>query len=159
MERAAPSAGSSLGAGTVLVLTLVGYPIVAMVADVLALPNRETSIAYRSALLVVALGTIYRGRAQLMRVSWRSYAVFAIVFWAIYLPRMAVYLLDNGWSPRLPRTEYFTWAVGVALIPALACGTATQLRATMPRALIERTFCPRSYEQRRQVEQPFCPSW
>lgn len=107
-------------AALVLVLSLVGYPLVAVVSQYLQIENRLVSIPFRALVLVLALVSIFvfATRRQKHPVDWFWIVWWA--FWSLYLLRMFVDSIFNPDALKVPLWEYLFYGAGVSMLPALA---------------------------------------
>ena len=111
----------------VIIWSILGYPLIAGLTALIGTDNNIVSIAFRAitavcaGLLILALP---RGRLAL------PLLLFAL-FWLAYLLRLVVSLHFETYPLSRPVQDYWLWAVGACLCPALAT-----LRAAEPRTAI-----------------------
>ncbi len=115
-----------------ITLALVGYPLVATLATALSLNGSAPAIAMRAAVLTLSILLIAPAISRLKRHHLKYLSVFAI-FWVTYLMRMAADTTYEADQLSKPASEYWIWAVGVCLIPALAL-VGVSPASTMPKA-------------------------
>lgn len=107
----------------ILIFGVVGYPIIAAAVEFLNLDSRTLTIPFRAILAfssaIAVLGFLLRRPRFRLSIFWLAW----FSFWAIYLARL---LLDGRLNPdalQLPEWEYWVYAVGVSMLPAMAVGT------------------------------------
>lgn len=111
-------------ASVVLALSIAGYPLIAPISLLFGLENRLVSIPFRVLVLLGSLWLIADALASSRRFRVSSTWVLWWGFWFLYLARLSV---DSGLNPgelRLPVAEYWAYAVGMCLVPAVAVAIA-----------------------------------
>jgi len=104
----------------VFLLSIAGYPIVAAATAALGIANRPVSIAFRAVILALAVGAILR-TALYAHTRWdRAFWIPWWIFWIAYVLRMTFDTLAGFEARNLPGLEYWSFALGAGLIPALA---------------------------------------
>lgn len=104
----------------VLLLTLVGYPLVAPVSTILQIDNRLVSVPFRALVLLLSLMIIIKGFVLRDKFPSGPFWIVWWVFWGLYISRMIIDGFLNPEALRLPLSEYLLYAIGMSLIPALA---------------------------------------
>jgi len=104
----------------VLVLSLVGYPLIAPISILLEVPNRFVSVPFR--LIVLSLSIFVIIKRFVLRARFRPVWFWILwwFFWGLYINRIIV---DGLWNPevlRLELLEYLLYAIGISLLPAVA---------------------------------------
>lgn len=101
----------------VVILTLVGYPLIAPLSLLLDIPNRLVSVPFRALVLILSLVVIIvfrkRSISGLFCVSWW-------VFWGLYVSRILIDGFLNQEALRLDLGENLLYAIGMSLLPASA---------------------------------------
>ncbi|MRR15278.1 MAG: hypothetical protein EG826_02350 [Deltaproteobacteria bacterium] len=110
----------SYAAIAVLVLTLVGYPLIAPIAVVQNIPNQLVSVPFRMLVLVISLMVIIKRFILRDRFPYGIFWIIWWTFWGLYISRMIIDGLLNPAALRLSLGEYLIYAIGMSLIPALA---------------------------------------
>lgn len=111
---------------TLTVGVTYGYRLAIMLAAVLLIPSRSITIPYRIVYLVFSICLIYKHRITIAAIFKKSSALHAfVIFWLFYGIRL---LLDLQLAPpvelRLAKAEYFQFAIGGTLVPAIAFAAA-----------------------------------
>jgi len=104
----------------VLLLTLIGYPLVAPVSIILQIDNRLVSVPFRALVLLLSLMVIIKGFVLRDRFPAGPFWIVWWIFWGLYISRIIIDGLLNPEVLRLPLSEYLLYAIGMSLIPALA---------------------------------------
>jgi hypothetical protein len=107
-------------ASAVLILTLVGYPLIAPVSLILEIENRFVSIPFRALVLLLSLIVIIK--EVLLRDRFPSGPFWMVwwIFWGLYTSRIVIDGFLNPEVLRIPLAEYLMYAIGMSLLPALA---------------------------------------
>jgi hypothetical protein len=115
-------AAARKSAAAVLVLSIVGYPLIAVVSQYLQIENRLVSIPFRAVVLLLALATlfVFATRRQKHTIHW--FWIIWWAFWSLYLLRMVVDFFFNPDVLKVPLWEYLFYGIGVSMLPALALG-------------------------------------
>ena len=123
MKRPLTDELTDFGVASVLVLTVVGYPLIAPISLWLDISNRAVSIPFRGLVLSIALAVIVLIPYTSQRAKGNYFWVVWWIFWVWYLFR----IVFDAWSApetlHLPLEEYLLSAVGIALLPAVALGS------------------------------------
>lgn len=104
----------------VLVLSFIGYPLVAPISLILDIPNIFVSIPFRALILIIALIVIIKRLLMRDKIHFRLFDVIWWIFWILYISRITI---DGFFDPealRLPIIQYYAYALGFAMIPALS---------------------------------------
>jgi hypothetical protein len=104
----------------VLVLTIMGYPLVAGLSEYLDVPNRLLSVPFRMVVLTLSFVAIMAFATRSKKHGVHYFWVVWWTFWVLYLSRMVI---DNALNPdalKIPFLEYILYGVGVTLLPAMA---------------------------------------
>lgn len=104
----------------VLLLTLIGYPLVAAVSIILQIDNRLVSVLFRALVLLLSLIVIIKGFVLRDRFPSGPFWIVWWIFWGLYISRIIIDGFLNPEVLRLPLGEYLLFAMGMSLIPALA---------------------------------------
>ncbi len=115
-----------------IAFALVGYPFVATLSTALGLSGTPLAIVARAVVLILSLMLIVPAISRIQRHHLKYLAVFA-TFWMAYLMRMAADTTYYAEQLSKAASEYWIWALGVCLIPALAL-MGVSAAATMPKA-------------------------
>lgn len=105
---------------TVLVLTLVGYPLIAPISQVLEIQNQLISIPFRVLVLFLSLFVITKGILLRGRFPSGPFWMVWWIFWGLYISRIVIDGFLNPEALRLSLSEYILYAIGMSLLPALA---------------------------------------
>lgn len=110
-----------------LALSLAGFPLIAAISTVSDIASTPLSIAMRT--LVLALSVILIALALIRAQTafprgW--YWVPLLWFWGAYLARLLDDTIFRSATLSRPPQDYWIWAVGASLIPALALLTKTK---------------------------------
>ena len=105
----------------VLALSLAGFPFVASLATALDVASAPISIAMRIAMLAIGMLIIFLAVIRKNTAFSRGWFwAVLLLFWAAYLLRMFYDTTFRAqWLSRQP-DDYWVWAIGACLIPALA---------------------------------------
>jgi hypothetical protein len=117
----------ALFAAIVLVLSLVGYPLIAPVSVVIDVPNRWVSVPFRAVVAILAVGAVLGSLLMRRELSVAPFWIAWWLFWALYIIRI---LIDGTLNPgvlRLSMAEYLAYSIGLSLLPALAITTLPAL--------------------------------
>lgn len=120
IEATAKSPFLNYAAITVLVLTLVGYPLIAPISLVLEIENRMVSIPFRALILLLSLIVIIKGFFLRDRYPSGPFWLVWWTFWGLYISRIVIDGFLNPEVLRLSLGEYLLYAIGMSLLPALA---------------------------------------
>lgn len=94
---------------------LVGYPLVAVISEIVSIDNRALSIAYRGAFLLIACIYIISKRVR-PALWYKGNLLFMLaIFWSIYLLRLLEYQQNA-----LDGNKILLFALGSSLFPSLA---------------------------------------
>ncbi len=104
----------------VVILTVVGYPLIAPVSVILDLPSRLVSVPFRAFVLLLSLVVIVVEGLMRNRFSLSLFCVVWWTFWGLYISRIFVDGFLNAEALRLTLSETILYAVGMSLIPASA---------------------------------------
>ncbi len=110
---------------TLLFITCIfGYTTVATISEITGYDNRALSIFLRSFIIFLTTILIYKSG----KIVYRSYnkvtLTLLIIFWLIYLTRIAIYFTVDPNAPAFEISFYYTWAIGVSILPFLALALA-----------------------------------
>ena len=114
--REAKKLSRSQLAAFVIFWSIVGFPILALITNIVAQPSTVFSVALRS--FVVALSVILIVTAKGKFASSLTICFFA--FWLCYSVRLyvATFIMEDDLSR--PAVVYWIWAIGVCFVPAVA---------------------------------------
>lgn len=115
-----------------IMLALAGYPLVATISTALSLNGSVPAITLRAAILTISIALILPAISRIKRRHLKYLVVF-VTFWVAYLMRMVADTTSDSDQLSKAASEYWIWAVGVCLIPALAL-MGVSLPSTIPRA-------------------------
>jgi hypothetical protein len=118
----------------VLVLSVVGYPVVAAISLHVDVPNRTLTIPFRALVLLLAGVAILIFSARREKHPIRPFWLVWWLFWAVYVVRMVLDYFFDPSSLKIPIEEYLFYAVGVSMVPALALAFRRN-RAVAPSSL------------------------
>lgn len=104
----------------VLLLTLIGYPLVAAVSIILQIDNRLVSVFFRALVLLLSLIVIIKGFVLRDRFPSGPFWIVWWIFWGLYISRIVIDGFLNPEVLRLPLIEYLLYAIGMSLLPSLA---------------------------------------
>jgi hypothetical protein len=123
----------------VLVLTVVGYPLIAPLSLVLGVPNRFISIPLRAVIAGAAVLLLVGRLIDRRTIPGGAFWLAWWVFWGMYIARILVDGLLNPSVLRLPLAEYVSWSIGGCLLPSVAVATRIDelgLRRAQPMLLL-----------------------
>lgn len=120
MNLVSKSFSLNYAAITVLVLTLVGYPLIAPISLVLEIQNQLISIPFRALVLFLSLFVITKGILLRGRFPSGPFWMVWWIFWGLYISRIVIDGFLNPEALRLSLSEYIIYAIGMSLLPALA---------------------------------------
>ncbi len=120
MKRPTTDELADFGVAVVLVLTVVGYPLIAPVSLWFDISNRTVSVPFRGLVLSIALAVMVLTPYTSRRVKVNYFWAVWWIFWVWYLFR----IVFDAWAApetlHLPLEEYLLSAAGIALLPAVA---------------------------------------
>ena len=101
---------------TIVVGSIIGYPLASLFATVTGLENQVPAIAMRAAIVACSVIILF-GK---LRIASQLVVTLFMVFWVGYLLRLAYTfgLTDEVVSE--PASTYFIWSLGVCLVPSAA---------------------------------------
>jgi hypothetical protein len=114
----------------ILALSIAGYPVVAGLSELTGTDNRPSSIAMRGALVLICLLVLLRSPFTRMFTRNIIFWVAWWFFWAAYLLRLCLDTVFSTQGLPLASSEYWVFAVGTCLIPALAASRGNITGAT-----------------------------
>lgn len=109
-----------LSASAVLVLSLVGYPLAAALAEYLQVSNRWVSVPFRALVLALSMLVLMACAGRARKASTQFFWMAFWAFWILYVSRMILDYFLNDEALKLPFWEYIFYGLGVSLIPAAA---------------------------------------
>lgn len=114
----------------VLALSIAGYPLVAGLSQLTGTDNRLLSIAMRAALL--ALSLLLLVKFPFVRLSRKNILFWSAwwFFWAAYVLRLAGDTVLAPTELPLASSEYWLFAIGTCLLPAIAVSRGNAVGAT-----------------------------
>lgn len=110
----------------VLLLSIVGYPLVAPLSLGLGFPNRIVSVPFRGIVLALSVACIASAMVRGLRYRAQPHWLCLLGFWILYLGRIALDAVLNPAALRLPASEYAMFAIGLCLLPGIAVSTRPQ---------------------------------
>ncbi|MFA5489318.1 MAG: hypothetical protein WC284_08880 [Candidimonas sp.] len=118
-----PGSGS---VGWILVLSIVGYPLVAGLVEILSTNSRVLTVPFRALVAAASLWAILSFVSKKSRFKVSIFWMSWVAFWVLYLSRLAIDVRLYSNSIQLPEWEYWLYAAGVSLMPAVAAGIRTR---------------------------------
>lgn len=111
-----------------LILTVAGYPLTAIVAELLvgADLGRIFTIPYRAIVVLVSLVLVLFVPVGPGRMRHTAFWVCWWSFWFLYICRMLTDTLIMPVDLRLPISEYFLYGIGTTFIPAIGMAAAAR---------------------------------
>jgi hypothetical protein len=110
---------------TLLFITCIfGYTTVATISEITGYENRIFSIFLRSFIIFLTTILIYKSRKTAYQSNNKIALVLLIIFWSIYITRIAFYFAIDPNVPAFEISFYYTWAIGVSFLPMLALALA-----------------------------------
>lgn len=103
-----------------LSVAIAGYPLIAGLSTLFGLPNTALSIAIRAlvsiaSVLMIMLSLNIHQRDRLSNAA----LIFTIIFWSLYLIRMAYETTYFGYELLVSPFNYWVWAIGGSFVPML----------------------------------------
>ena len=102
--------------GYVIVLSVVGFPFAAALAQITGISSTILSILIRSVIIIYALLIIVHTR----KISKDILLFFFSIFWIIYATKLIFFLIYDLQDLYHPDYFYLAFAFGTSLIPALS---------------------------------------
>lgn len=113
----------------VLTLSLVGFPLVAGLAEAMHIEATGASVAMRGLLDVLSVLVVLHVLARHGRFARTTAVGMLFVFWGGYLLRMYFATTFLPYPLAWPPVMYWVWGVGACLIPAIALCTVPESQA------------------------------
>lgn len=120
-----------------IALSVAGYPLVSTVSTALKIDGSAPSIAMRVLVLGLSLAMLLPSLSRLRRQEL-PYATVLIIFWFAYIMRMVGDTFFGDGTLQKAPSEYWIWALGVSLIPALAVSKA--ISSLTPQKALDMTW-------------------
>ena len=130
-------------ASLILLLTLVGYPLVAPISLIFGLDSLSVSIPFRVFIVILSLIVITEGFFLRYKFPFGIFWIFWWTFWGLYISRIAIDGFFNPEALRLSVIEYYAYALGFSMIPAFAMSSNLDdsvLRRTLIWVIVLGTF-------------------
>ncbi len=105
-----------------LLWSILGYPFLALLSDILNLPSSQLSILMRSLAVALAFILVMNPKSK----QPKLFLLLFLTFWMIYFYRLSLATILDFENLGRPDQTYWIWGFGVCFLPALAALTNTK---------------------------------